>query len=371
MKNRPARATSQVLMLGSLLLCEPAMAAGNGPQIKREALRGDGPFEWSRDGNYFIYRSDHPLESKPEGIALRKAIVRDIRTGHEQVFEIGIVHDGDPNFQISQLHPEHAAEILSHLDDIRKEKPTIGTQAAYAEWQKQHPAIPCQPQRSSPDRQTVAQLSIAGAQGTQLGSRWVGPRLQFLDSNWQSTKDRPNVSMYEAMVYLRSSAVISVSLLRKGMPGRAYRIDLIDEAGALKGEVALCWAPDSRRVAVLARHLGHATRVTEGAEETLITWLPVSGPLIRIRGPRTRMSEIARQVASALDQSALPAVGESVAWADTAMPAELRPRMVRVGSVAAAAGAARALAAALGSQEPTGLLRDNSTYDLLVEAGEP
>lgn len=339
---------------------------------------------WTDDGAYFVYQSSHGLENKPDGIALVRRVVVDSRSGIEQLYEIGL---SDRQY-LTTASADDRRDVVERIEALRKRWNPVGQEPDFLRWQAAHRMQPCQPRRRSPDGSVSAQIAINASSKltpspnccnelrlveSKLTSRWVGEELWFVNADWRSVQGNPNVSVLrEGDDGKAWAAAMAVAFQRKGARGRSYPIELVDETGPLKGEVSLCWSPDSLGAAVLAHQLPHNTRIHDAVGEmTWATLLPVVGPRVHLLARRSELAAIAAKVALVLKQYHQSGVISPVAWEDSSFVAGSRPPIFTlIFSTAAARSAAQAVAAALQIKPPPIPLAENSAYDLAIEVGE-
>lgn len=372
------------LLLGGLFWGQPARAQLARPRLTAGAQLVEKP-AWTDDGAYFVYQSSYGLENKPDGVAFVSRVIVDSRSGLQQSYEVGL---SDRQY-LAAASADDRRDVLERIEELRKRRNPVGTEPDFLHWQAAHRLKPCQPRRSSPDGSVSAQLALkastrlAPSPGccselrlveSKLTSRWVGEELRFVSSDWRSAEGNPNVSAFlEGYDGQAWAAAMSVTLSRKGGPGRSYALELLDEMGPLKGEVSLCWSPDSRRAAVLAHQLPHNARIYDAVGEmTWATLLPVAGPRVHLLAGRRGLAAVAAKVALALEQAGQLGVITPVAYEESRFVSGSRPPLFTlVYSTAAARPAAQAVAAALQVKPPLLPMAESSVYDLAIEVGQP
>lgn len=361
------------LILG-LARLPTARADAQAPEPLPAAQGLRGQLAWSRDGAYFISRSSYVLENKPHGFSMLLGVVRDSRSGIEQLFELG-PSDPDralPSGSTPLAEGSDELEQRARLEDARRARPPLGGRAEFVRLQREHGVIPCTFALASPDRKISAQITVVGRQGSRLRTTWVGQTLAFADLRWQRSAELSH-SGHGSSDYLPGRAVVTIRLVQAGQPPRAYATDLVDELGPLKGSLGLCWAPDSRRVALIVYEQGHDTRSYEAVGEfTRTLLLPLAGPRVLLRAPRAQLAALATKLSSALQQAGLAPVIELSSHEELQQEGGAAPpKLSSLRATAAAQSILRPVVEALAWKTAPTVLPPGGAYDLTIEVAAP
>jgi hypothetical protein len=371
---RSPLAWASILGFLGLALIATARADAQTPEPLPAAQGLRGQLAWSRDGAYFISRSSYLLENKPHGLSMLLGVVRDSRSGIEQVFELGPSEPERalPSGSALPAEGSDAPEQRERLQDARRARPPLGGRAEFGRLQREHGAIPCTLALASPNQKISAQITVVGRRGSRLRTTWVGPTLEFADLRWQRSAELSH-SGHGSSDYLPGRAVVTIRLLQAGQPPRAYATDLVDELGPLKGSLGLCWAPDNRRVALIVYEQGHDTRAYEAVGEfTRTLLLPLAGPRVLLRAPRAQLAALATQLTSALQQVGLAPVIELSSHEELQQEGGAAPpKLSSLRVTAAAQPSLRPIVEALVGKTAPAVLPPGGAYDLMIEVAAP
>ncbi len=194
----------------------PAQAGPATPQEVVDQVSG-----WTADSAFLSYKRSEPIDEQESGegprLVVRFGVVQDAKTGHGQEYVLSL--DGEPK----------KAE--------KKKYATYPQKAAWKTWGQQHPTH-CFPGRSSPDGKTKTEIRIAGSSKQKLG-KWKKDTY-----DWWRTMD--------AMDDSDEAITLEIKLVRDGKPAAQLEYSSNSMLGSnLAGNVSLCWAPSSQRVAVV------------------------------------------------------------------------------------------------------------------------
>ena len=176
---------------------------------------------WTADSAFLSYKRSESIDESDSG------------DGPRLVVGFGVVKDAS-----SGREQEHVLALTGEPKKAEKKKYGAYPQkAAWKAWEQQHPTH-CFPGRSSPDGKIKTEISILGSRKKQQG-KWKKDAYAW----WRSD---------DAMDDSDEQITLEITLVRDGKP--AARMEYSSNAmlgGNLAGNVTLCWAPNSQRVAVV------------------------------------------------------------------------------------------------------------------------